>query len=175
MKAKRVRVAHNPGSNMKLASGVAPVPAMLAAGLCVALGTDGAASNNNLDMLEELRLAALLQKVSSFDPLAVPATQAVELATSGGAEALGLGAATGRLAPGYKADITVVDMSACYWYPRHDRLSLLAYAGAAADVHTVLVNGAVLLDARRFTTIDEERLKAEVNARGLRLVGANVK
>jgi 5-methylthioadenosine/S-adenosylhomocysteine deaminase len=171
MKAKKVRVAHNPGSNMKLASGVAPVPAMLEAGLVVGLGTDGAASNNNLDMLEELRLAALLNKVSTFNPVAIPAPQAVELATSRGAAALGLGSVTGQLATGYKADITIISMDAPHWYPRHDRLSLLAYAATAGDVDTVLVDGRVLMENRKLTTIDEEKLKHEVNKRGMRLVG----
>ncbi len=171
MRDKKVRVAHNPGSNMKLASGAAPVPALLAAGVTVGLGTDGASSNNNLDMVEELRLAALLNKVFSLDPLAVPAGQAVAMATAQGAAALGLGEVTGELAPGRKADIAIFDMSACHWYPRHDRLSLLVYAAAAADVHTVLVDGRVLLDARRLTTIDEEKVKCEAAARGLRLVG----
>jgi 5-methylthioadenosine/S-adenosylhomocysteine deaminase len=170
MKAKQVRVAHNPGSNMKLASGAAPVPALMAAGVTVGLGTDGASSNNNLDMLEEMRLAALLNKVFSLDPLAVPAPQAVDMATAQGAKAIGLGGVTGELAPGFKADIAIFDMTACHWYPRHDRLSLLVYAAGAADVHTVLVDGKVLLDARSLTTIDEERVKREANARGLRLV-----
>lgn len=170
IKAKKVRVAHNPGSNMKLASGVAPVPALLSAGVAVGLGTDGAASNNNLDMLEEMRLAAMLHKVHTLDPLVVPATQAVEMATSHGAAVLGLAGATGRLAPGYKADIVIFDMSAPHWYPRHDRLSLLTYAAAAADVHSVMVDGRLLLDGRKLTTIDEERLKYEVNTRGFRLV-----
>lgn len=172
MQAKKVRVAHNPGSNMKLASGAAPVPALLAAGVPVGLGTDGASSNNNLDMVEELRLAALLNKVFSLDPLAVPAAQAVAMATTQGAAVLGLQGVTGELAAGLKADVTIFDMSACHWYPRHDRLSLLAYSAAAADVHTVLVDGKILLDARRLTTIDEERVKFEANARGFRLVGA---
>ncbi|MCE5286117.1 MAG: amidohydrolase, partial [Pelosinus sp.] len=88
MKAKKVRVAHNPGSNMKLASGIAPVPEMLAAGICVSLGTDGASSNNNLDMLEELRLAATLHKASTLDPLVIPAKTAYDMATTYGAKAL---------------------------------------------------------------------------------------
>jgi 5-methylthioadenosine/S-adenosylhomocysteine deaminase len=170
MKAKKVRVAHNPGSNMKLASGVAPVPALLTAGVPVGLGTDGTASNNNLDMLEEARLAAMLHKVNTFDPLVIPASQAVEMATSQGAAVLGLSGVTGRVAPGYKADLTIFDMSSPQWYPRHDRLSLLTYAAAAADVHSVMVDGKLLLDNRKLTTIDEERLKREVNTRGLRLV-----
>ncbi|MDR3565857.1 MAG: amidohydrolase [Negativicutes bacterium] len=170
MQEKRVRVAHNPGSNMKLASGIAPVPAMLAAGITVGLGTDGTASNNNLDMVEELRLAALLHKVSTLDPVVIPAAQAVQLATSAGAEVVGLGRLTGRLEPGYKADISIFAMDATHWYPRHDRLSLLTYAANAADVHTVLVDGKILLDNRKLTTIDEEQLKYEVDKRGMRLV-----
>lgn len=170
MQKKKVRVAHNPGSNMKLASGVAPVPDMLKAGICVGLGTDGAASNNNLDMLEELRLAAMLHKVHRLDPLAVPAKTAVAMATAQGAEALGLGKTTGRLEVSYKADITIFDMQEPHWYPRHDRLSLLAYAAAAQDVHTVIVDGKILLTNRWLTTIDQERLTAEAGRRGLRLI-----
>lgn len=169
MKEKKVRVAHNPGSNMKLASGVAPVPDMLEAGICVGLGTDGAASNNNLDMLEELRLTAMLHKVHRLDPLAIPANKAVDMATVHGAAALGLDN-IGKLETSYKADITILDMKAPHWHPRHDRLSLLTYAANASDVHTVIVNGNILLDNRQLTTIDQERLLAEVDRRGLRLV-----
>lgn len=170
MQQKKVRVAHNPGSNMKLASGVAPVTAMRRAGVCVGLGTDGAASNNNMDMLEELRLAALLPKVATLDPVVVPAAQAVEMATSLGAEVLGLGSAVGRLAPGYKADITIMDMHRAHWVPRHDRLSLLTYSANAADVAMVLVDGKVLVENGRLTTIDEERVLYEAQQRGMRLV-----
>lgn len=170
MAEKNVRVAHNPGSNMKLASGVAPVPELLKAGVIVGLGTDGAASNNNLDMLEELRLAAMLHKVHRGDPLAIPAATAVDMATRQGAVAVGIGQKTGLLAPGYKADITLFNMHAPHWYPRHDRISLLTYAASAADVHTVLVDGKILLDNRQLITIDEERLMAEVEQRGMRLV-----
>lgn len=170
MQQKKVRVAHNPGSNMKLASGVAPVPDMLAAGICVGLGTDGAASNNNLDMLEELRLAAMLHKVHRLDPLAVPAKSAVAMATSHGAEALGLGKVTGKLEASYKADITIFDMKEPHWYPRHDHISLLTYAASGRDVHTVIVDGKVLLDNQQLTTIDQERLTAEADRRGMRLV-----
>ncbi len=170
MKEKQVRVAHNPGSNMKLASGVAPVPDMLKAGICVGLGTDGAASNNNLDMLEELRLAAMLHKVHQLDPLAVPAKTAVDMATIYGATALGLDTITGKLEVSYKADITIFDMQEPHWHPQHDRLSLLTYAASSRDVHTVIVDGKILLDNRRLTTIDEERLLSEVDRRGMRLV-----
>lgn len=172
MKNKNVRVAHNPGSNMKLASGVAPVSEMLKAGLCVGLGTDGAASNNNLDMLEEIRLAALLHKVNNNDPLAIPAKTAVALATEHGANAVGLGNIAGQIAEGFKADITIFDMNKLHWYPRHDRLSLLTYSAAASDVDTVIINGRIVLENKQLITIDEERLIEEVNRRGLRLVQA---
>lgn len=170
MSQKNVRVAHNPGSNMKLASGIAPVPEMLLAGLSVGLGTDGAASNNNLDMLEEMRLAAMLHKVHRNDPLVIPASTAVSMATNLGAKALGLGQVTGILAPGFKADITLFNMHAPHWYPRHDRTSLLTYSASAADVHTVIVDGKVLLDNRQLTTIDEEKMITEVQKRGMRLI-----
>lgn len=170
MKQANVRVAHNPGSNMKLASGIAPVPAMLSAGLCIGLGTDGAASNNNLDMLEELRLVAMLHKVHALDPLLIPAKTAVEMATNRGAQALGLGKVTGRIEPGFKADITLFNMHAPHWYPRHDRTSLLAYSAGAGDVHTVIVDGRILLDNRSLTTIDEEQVMYEANKRGIRLI-----
>ncbi|QJW44919.1 amidohydrolase [bacterium BFN5] len=172
MKNKNVRVAHNPGSNMKLASGVAPISEMLKAGLCVGLGTDGAASNNNLDMLEEIRLAALLHKVNNNDPLAIPAQTAVALATEYGANAVGLGNIVGQIAEGFKADIVLFDMNKLHWYPRHDRLSLLTYSAAASDVDTVIINGKIVLENKQLTTIDEERLIEEVNRRGLRLVQA---
>jgi 5-methylthioadenosine/S-adenosylhomocysteine deaminase len=170
MKEANVRIAHNPGSNMKLASGIAPLPQMLAAGLCVGLGTDGAASNNNLDMLEEVRLAAMLHKVHTLDPLLIPAKTAINMATNYGAQALGLGTVTGTIAPGFKADITLFNMHAPHWYPRHDRLSLLAYSANSGDVHTVMINGKIILDNKRLTTIDEEQVMYEANQRGLRLV-----
>lgn len=171
MQQKQVRVAHNPGSNMKLASGIAPVSQMLKAGICVGLGTDGAASNNNLDMLEELRLAALLHKANSQDPLVIPAKEACLMATHYGARALGLGKTTGVIAPGYKADIVLLDMKAPHWYPRHDHISLLTYSASSGDVHTVIVNGKILLENHVLTTMDEERLLYEAHHRSMRLTG----
>ena len=173
MVRRNVRVAHNPGSNLKLASGIAPVPAMLKAGLCVALGTDGAASNNNLDMLEEVRLAATLHKANTGDPLAVSASEALQMATSAGALALGLEQQIGQIAPGKKADLTLWNMNGLHWQPRYDRISLLAYAANALDVHSVLVDGKVLLDNGEFTTIDIERLRHEVAVRSQRLTARN--
>ena len=169
MKRRNVRVAHNPGSNMKLASGVAPVPEMLEAGICVALGTDGASSNNNLDMFEEIHLAALLHKVDTLDPQVVPALTAVQMATENGARALGISDAVGKIEAGKRADIVLLDMQRLNWCPRHDVVSLLAYATNAAQVDTVLVDGKVLLDGGKLTTIDEERVLFEAQKRALRL------
>lgn len=169
MKQKNVRVAHNPGSNMKLASGIAPIPQMLKTGLVIGLGTDGASSNNNLDMLEEIRLVATLHKANTLNPLVVPAGEAVRMATSGGARALGLEKAIGAIEVGLKADIVLMDMSGLHWYPRYDKLSLLAYSAGQGDVDTVIVNGDILVEKRQLTTIDEEQLKFEVQNRGIRL------
>lgn len=157
-----VRVAHNPQSNLKLASGIAPVAAMLDKGITVALGTDGASSNNNLDMLEEVRLAALLAKVQANNPKSVPAIAAFSMGTREGAKAIGL-KDTGELAVGKKADIVLYNMDAPAWYPRYDRTSLLVYAASASDVDTVLVNGKILLDKGELTTIDLEKTVAEIN------------
>lgn len=168
MAAKKVRVAHNPQSNLKLASGVAPVPAMLQRGITVGLGTDGTSSNNNLDLLEECRLTAMLHKGVSGDPLVIPAKQALDLATKQGASALGF-ADVGELAVGQKADIVLYDMQQPYWYPRHDRVSLFVYAANAADADTVIVNGKVLLQNGTLLQMDVEKIYAEANHRGHRL------
>lgn len=168
MAAKNVRVAHNPQSNLKLASGIAPVPEMLAAGLIVGLGTDGTSSNNNLDMLEEARLTAMLHKNNQSDPLVIPAKQALNLATKQGALALGL-TDVGEVKVGQKADLVLYDMNKPYWYPRHDRTSLFVYAANASDADTVIVNGKILMEHGNLLTIDEEKVYAEANKCGLRL------
>lgn len=156
-----VRVAHNPQSNLKLASGIAPVARMLQKGITVSLGTDGASSNNNLDMLEEVRLAAMLAKVQAGDPKVVPASQALAMGTWMGAKAVGL-SGVGKVEVGQKADIVLYNMDSPAWYPRHDRTSLLVYAASSADVDTVLVDGNILLRKGELTTIDLEKVTAEV-------------
>ncbi len=168
MKKYGVRVAHNPGSNMKLASGVAPVPEMLKAGLCVALGTDGASSNNNLDMLEEVRLAALLHKVHTLDPLAVPAWEAVRMGMEEGARAVGI-KNLGRLEKGALADIVLLDMSRAEWCPKFDLVSLLAYSASSRSVDTVMANGRVLMEKRELLSLDEERICYEANRCAMRI------
>ena len=157
IKKHHIRVAHNPGSNMKLASGIAPVPRLLKEGVCVALGTDGASSNNNLDMLEEINLAAMLHKVSTLDPLAVPARTALKMGTEYGAKAVGL-TGVGKLEVGCKADITLFDMAGAAWYPRNDLASQLVYSAHADSASTVLVDGRVLMEDGELLTLDKERI-----------------
>lgn len=168
MKKYNVRVAHNPGSNMKLASGIAPVARLLKEGICVGIGTDGASSNNNLDMVEEMQLAALLHKVDTLDPLAVPALEAVKMATEYGAAAIGF-TDGGIIAEGKKADLTVFDMRGLKWQPRHNLVSLLAYSADSSSVDTVIVDGNILLRGGELTTLDEERVVYEANQRAVKL------
>ncbi len=164
LKAKQVGVAHNPASNMKLASGVAPVPAYLASGVALGLGTDGAASSNDLDMFTAMRLAALLHKVASKDPRAVPAKAVVEMATRGGAKALGLDGVTGSLEPGKRADVIVVGVKGARQTPLYDPLSHLAYVASGADVQDTVVNGQVLMRDRKVLTLNEGAVLADARA-----------
>jgi 5-methylthioadenosine/S-adenosylhomocysteine deaminase len=161
-------VAHNPSSNLKLASGFAPVQKMLDAGLNVGIGTDGAASNNDLDMFEEIRLAAFVAKAVSNDPTVVPAATALTMATRLGARALHLGPVTGSLEVGKRADLILVDMSPLHNSPRFRRdrenpYAQLVYAGKATDVSDVMVNGKWLMQGRKLLTFDETELVAAAN------------
>lgn len=168
MAAKNVRVAHNPQSNLKLASGIAPVPAMLAAGITVGLGTDGTSSNNNLDMLEECRLSAMLHKNMAGDPQIIPAKQALAMATSEGANALGF-TNVGKIEAGQKADIVLYDMDKPYWHPRHERISLFVYAANACDADTVIIDGKVLMQNGELLYMDLEKIYDEADRRAHRL------
>ena len=161
LRARSVGVAHNPESNMKLASGVAPVPAYLAAGVALGLGTDGAASNNDLDMFDAMRFAALLHKVKTGDPLTLPATAVLEMATINGARALGLEKQIGSLEVGKRADLIVVSASSARMTPMYDPVSHLVYAARGEDVRTVMVNGRVLMRDRKMLTLDEPAVLAE--------------
>ena len=158
---KHVRVAHNPGSNLKLASGFAPVVKMRNAGVTVGLGTDGASSNNKLDMFAEMRLAALIHKANELDPFAITAKDALDMATKEGAKCLGYDD-LGELAEGNLADIILVDRSGLHWQPTLDSVSLAVYAANSMDVDTVLINGRVVLRKKELTTVDTEKLAAEV-------------
>ncbi len=159
-------VAHNPSSNLKLASGFAPVSKMLEIGLNVGIGTDGPASNNDLDMFEEIRLAAFLAKGVTGDPTALPAKTALAMATRLGAQALHLGDLTGSLESGKRADLILVDLSPLHNAPRFRRdpngvYAQLVYAAKASDVSDVMVNGKWLMRERKLTTLDELQLLAE--------------
>jgi 5-methylthioadenosine/S-adenosylhomocysteine deaminase len=156
-----VGLAHCPGSNMKLASGIARVPEILKRKIAIGLGTDGAASNNNLDVLEEARLAALLHKVHGGDPTCVSAYQALEMATRGGAKALGLEDRIGAIAPGMQADIALVELRRPHLTPLHNVVSHLVYSARACDVTTVLVSGRVVVREGRVTTVDEDEVMAQ--------------
>ncbi|MFZ5354451.1 MAG: amidohydrolase [Bacillota bacterium] len=157
---KRVNVIHNPGSNMKLASGIAPVVKLLDKGVNVCLGTDGASSNNNLDMLEEIRMATYLQKVYMDDPTALPVDTVLSMATVYGAKALGLHD-TGSLEAGKKADIIIINTDKPQYYPKYNIKSAIVYSGYSADVETVIVNGKVLMEKSVILTFDEEKVMYE--------------
>lgn len=156
-----VKPVHNPVSNMKTASGVAPVPEMLAAGIPVALGTDGAASNNSLDMFSEMKFAALLSKAHKLDPTALPAQVVLEMATINGAIALGLQDKIGSLEVGKKADIVMVDMKKPHLAPLHNVISHLVYSAVGGDVDTVVVDGKVLMRERGVLTLEEVKVLEE--------------
>jgi 5-methylthioadenosine/S-adenosylhomocysteine deaminase len=164
LKRRGVGVVHNPQSNMKLAAGVAPVPKMLAENLLVGLGTDGAASNNDLNMWEEMDTVAKLHKVFTGDPKVISAQQAFELATIRGAQALHLEKEIGSLETGKRADLLVVDRDTLNQIPLYNVYSDLVYATKAADVETVIINGRVVMRNRRLLTLNERAVKNDARA-----------
>jgi len=163
-KNRGVGSAHCPQSNMKLASGVAPVPAMLAKDIAVGIGTDGAASNNDLNMWEEMDTAAKLHKLYSNDPKTLPAEAVFEMATIRGARALHLDEITGSLESGKRADIVIVDMDSLHQTPFFNVYSHLVYATKSTDVRTVIINGRVVMLDRRLLTLNERAIKIDANA-----------
>lgn len=167
-----VGVIHNPTSNMKIASGIAPVTEMLRAGVNVGLGTDGAASNNDLDMWEEMRLAAFLQKVDRMDPEVLSAMTVLTMATRGGAEAIGLGGKVGELRPGLRADVIQVSFDDVHFVPTYDVISHLVYVADEQDVVSVVVDGKLLMRDREMLTIDTERVAREAKALAARIQDA---
>jgi 5-methylthioadenosine/S-adenosylhomocysteine deaminase len=162
MKAFDVKVAHNPESNMKLASGIAPVPRMLKNGICVGIGTDGCASNNNLDLFQEMDTAAKLHKVSGLDPTIMDAETVLRMATIEGARALGLEHVTGSLEPGKSADIIIVDTAKPHLTPMYNPVSHLVYAVRGSDVTHVVINGRVVMEDSRLTSLDEQQVMADI-------------
>ncbi|OYV96334.1 MAG: hypothetical protein B7Z68_05795 [Acidobacteria bacterium 21-70-11] len=170
---RKVGVAHCPQSNMKGAAGVAPVPALLAAGVAVGLGTDGAASNNDLSLWEEIDTAAKLAKVTSGDPTVLAARTALAMATRLGAEAVGMQQAIGSLEVGKRADLILVRTDSLHQIPSYDPYSLLVYATKASDVDTVVIDGEVVMAAGRVLTVNEAAVRERVAAYRERIIAAN--
>ena len=161
---RNVGVVHNPTSNMKLSSGVAPISKMIEAGVLVGLGTDGAASNNDLDMWEEMRLASLLQKVTSMDPEVLPAIEVLRMATSNGAKIIGMENEIGTIAEGMKADIIQIAYDDVHHIPSYDIASHLVYVTDEQDVMNVIIDGKLIMHQREFLTLDTEQIREEVTS-----------
>jgi len=170
LKSKNVSVAHNPTSNLKLGSGIANIPYMMKCGINVALGTDGTASNNNLNMFEEMHLAALIHKGYNMNPQLINAKQTINMATVNGAKAVGFGDSVGVIKNGMKADIIILDMDKPHLTPVNDPFSAVVYSAQASDVDTVIVDGRILMEGRRLINIDEELVKYKVREISKRLL-----
>jgi 5-methylthioadenosine/S-adenosylhomocysteine deaminase len=155
---KKVKISHNPISNMKLASGVSPVSKMISKGINVSLGTDGAASNNNLDLLEEMKTAALLQKIYNLDSTLLSAQHVFEMATINGAKALGIEKELGTIEVDKKADLTLLNFNKTHLTPYRHPLSHLVYSAQGSDVDTVICNGQILMQHRKLLTLDEQEV-----------------
>ncbi|HKX82889.1 MAG TPA: amidohydrolase [Pyrinomonadaceae bacterium] len=170
-----VGIGHNPQSNMKLAAGVAPVPSMLRKNMRVGLGTDGAASNNDLSMWEEMDTAAKLHKMSSGDPKTLSAEQAFAMATIGGANALHMEDMIGSIEVGKRADIAIVDFNSLHQTPFYSVYSHLVYATKASDVSTVIINGRTVMQNRRLLTLNESAIKRDANAYRRKIINSLAK
>jgi 5-methylthioadenosine/S-adenosylhomocysteine deaminase len=173
LKSRGVGTSHNPESNMKLASGAAPVPAYLRDDLAVGLGTDGAASNNDLDMFEAMRAASLLHKLHTGDPTVVGARASLEMATIRGARALGMERQIGSLETGKRGDLITVSLAGARQTPMYDPISHLVYVARGDDVRTTVVHGKVLMRNRKVATLNEPRVIDEARDWG-RKVRASV-
>lgn len=154
LKKYDVKIAHNPESNMKLASGIAPVPKLLEQGICTGIGTDGCASNNNLDIFHEMSMASKLGKVSALDPTAMSAKSVLKMATIDGARALGISNITGSIEPGKKADIIIIDIRKPHLTPMYNPISHLVYAARGSDVTTSIINGRIVMENRNLFSLD---------------------
>jgi 5-methylthioadenosine/S-adenosylhomocysteine deaminase len=163
------KAVHNPESNMKLASGVAPISKMMASGVTVGLGTDGCASNNNLDMFQEMDTAAKLHKVVQLDPTVMDANTVVRMATCNGARVLGMDKLVGSLKSGMKADIIIINLNKPHLTPLYNEYSHIVYAFNGADVDTVLINGKVVMKNRKLLMIDENDILAMIEVTALKI------
>lgn len=158
LKARGVNVAHNPQSNMKISSGIAPIERLRSEGINCTIATDGTCSNNDLDMWDEVRSATFLQKVATMNPTAMPAYEALRMVTANSAKALGMEGALGVVKEGALADIILVDTEKPHFYPRHNIVNSLVYCGQAADVDTVIVDGEILVEERKIVGTDIKEL-----------------
>jgi 5-methylthioadenosine/S-adenosylhomocysteine deaminase len=169
--AKRdVKVSYNPVSNMKLALGVPKIRDLMGLGVTVGIGTDGPASNNDLDMFDDMRVAALLQKVSYMDSTVLPLHSVLGMATIGGARALGLEGSVGSLEVGKKADVILVDFKKPHLTPVHDFYANVVYSARGSDVDTVIVDGEILMEGRKVRTLDEEEVRVRARESALDLL-----
>jgi 5-methylthioadenosine/S-adenosylhomocysteine deaminase len=164
-----VNVVHNPESNMKLASGIAPIPQMLSQGLTVGLGTDGCASNNNLDLFSEMDTAAKLHKVNTLDPTVMDALSVLKMATIQGARVLGLQNVTGSLEVGKKADVIVIDTHKPHLTPMYNATSHLVYAARGNDVSHSIINGQPVMEDRKLLTLDITEIMARARETSIRV------
>jgi 5-methylthioadenosine/S-adenosylhomocysteine deaminase len=160
---RQVGVSHNPKSNLKLANGFAPISTLLQKKIKIGLGTDGAASNNGLNMYEEIGFCARIHKGTSQDPTIVTAKETLNMATIGGAEVLGLAKIIGSIEIGKRADLQIVNVHKPHLTPMYNSISHLVYAVTAADVDTVIVNGKIIMQNRQMLTIDDQEVISNVN------------
>ena len=159
IKKNDVKISHNPCSNMKLASGIAPVSKLIENDICVAIGTDGASSNNNLDLIEELKTASLLQKVDTLDPKVLTSDEAIAMGTIKGAEALGLDSEIGSIEVGKKADIILIDTNVANMVPNSSSLSSnIIYSANGSNVDTTICNGKILMENKKLVQLDEQEI-----------------
>lgn len=162
LRKNNVTIAYNPTSNLKLGSGIAPIQSIRQKGINITLGTDGASSNNNLNLFEEINLAAMITKGVAMDPTLINAFEALAMATVNGASALGKEREIGIIKPGMKADLVILNLDEFHYYPLHNLISGMVYSAQAADVETVIVNGKILMENREFKIIDREQVIFEV-------------
>lgn len=171
LREKGVFPVNNPTSNFKLASGFAPIDKMLKEGITVALGTDGSSSNNNLNMFEEMHLAAIVNKAVNQDAISVPGIKVLEMATINGAKALDWEDEIGSIEVGKKADLILIDTDKSHLYPRHNIISALTYSAQGSDVDTVIVDGKILMEKRQLKTLDVEKIKYMAEKKAKDLIG----
>lgn len=164
IKENNVKISHNPCSNMKLSSGIAPIYKLLNEDICVSLGTDGASSNNNLDMFEEMKFASLLQKVDTFNPKALPSKEIIKIATINGAKSLNLDKEIGTIEVGKKADLILIDNASCNLTPSNNSItSNIVYSANGSNVDTTICNGKILMENKELTCLDEKDIILKAN------------